>query len=161
MLRSGSYVPFQNEIAGAGYKTKLAKKYLVWDGASTHGGRSMIRCNKLCPIQKNGAPRGHGFVHAIHTKLSLFQPTCRIENRIPRSFSATADQNRPLSTCHDTTQQALSAHLCSVVSSPSIPDLDEKSKNRLFSPMHGEARLNSCVCGVHEGKYSTDNNGAP
>ena len=37
MLRSGSYVPFQNEIAGAGYKTKLAKKYLIWDGASTHG----------------------------------------------------------------------------------------------------------------------------
>ena len=36
------------------------------------------------------------------------------------------------------------------------PDLDEKSKNRLFSPGRGETRLNSCVCDVHEGGLLTD-----
>ena len=35
--RSRSYVPFQDEIIGIGYKSKLAKKTLIWDGASTHG----------------------------------------------------------------------------------------------------------------------------
>ena len=35
--RSRSYVPFQDEIAGIGYKSKLTKKTLIWDGASTHG----------------------------------------------------------------------------------------------------------------------------
>ena len=37
MVRAGSSVPFQDEIGGAGYKRKLANKYLVWDCASTHG----------------------------------------------------------------------------------------------------------------------------
>jgi len=37
LARSGSYVPFQNEIAGIGYRAKLAKKLLIWDGASSHG----------------------------------------------------------------------------------------------------------------------------
>ena len=46
MLRSGSYVPFQNEIVGAGYKSKLAKKYLVWDGASTHGAIKVTSARK-------------------------------------------------------------------------------------------------------------------
>ena len=72
------------------------------------------------------------------TKMSLFQPNCRIENCTPRSFSATTSQSRPLNACHYTTQQALSVHLCSIVSTPSLPYLDEKSKNRLNSRMHGE-----------------------
>ena len=62
------------------------------------------------------------------TKMSLFQPNCRIENCTPRSFSATTSQSRPLNACHYTTQQALSVHLCSIVSTPSLPYLDEKSK---------------------------------
>ena len=37
MARSGSYVPFQDEIMGIGYREKLAQKVLVWDNASTHG----------------------------------------------------------------------------------------------------------------------------
>ena len=94
------------------------------------------------------------------TKMSLFQPNCRIENCTPRSFSATTSQSRPLNACHYTTQQALSVHLCSIVSTPSLPYLDEKSKNRLNSRMHGETRLNSCVCEMYECRYSTDNNSA-
>jgi len=94
----------------------------------------------------------------IREKMLHFQPKFHIENCIPRPFSATTNQTRPLSACHNTTQQALSIHLCSIVSSPSIPDLDEKHQNRVFSPMSGETRLNSCVCEVHEGGYSTDYN---
>ena len=37
MERAGSYVPFQDELGGAGYKRKLSNKYLIWDCASTHG----------------------------------------------------------------------------------------------------------------------------
>ena len=62
----------------------------------------------------------------IDTEMSLFQPNCRIENCIPRSFSATTSQTRPLNAYHNTTQQALSTHLYSSVSALSIPDLDEK-----------------------------------
>jgi hypothetical protein len=39
-----------------------------------------------------------------------------------------------------------------------VADLDEKHKNGDFSPWRGETRLNSCVCEVHEGGYSTGNN---
>ena len=30
-------MPFQDELAGTGYRDKLEQKYLVWDNASTHG----------------------------------------------------------------------------------------------------------------------------
>ncbi len=101
-----------------------------------------------------GTPR----VTALEAKMSLFQPNCRIENYISRSFSATTGQTGPLNACHNTTQQALSAHPYSIASTLSIPDLDEMTKNRLSSPGRGETCLNSCVCEVHEGRYSTDNN---
>jgi len=35
MERAGSYVPFQGELGGAGYKRRLSNKYLIWDCAST------------------------------------------------------------------------------------------------------------------------------
>ena len=97
---------------------------------------------------------------AADMKMSIFWTIFGIENCISRSFSATTGQTRPLNACHNITQQALSTHLYSVVSPPSIPDLNKKCKNRLISPGHGETRLNSCVCEVHEGRYSTDNNSA-
>jgi hypothetical protein len=37
LQRTGSYVPFQDELAGIGYRRRLSGKYLVWDCASTHG----------------------------------------------------------------------------------------------------------------------------
>jgi hypothetical protein len=37
LQRAGSYVPFQNELGGIGYRKRFAAKYLVWDCASTHG----------------------------------------------------------------------------------------------------------------------------
>lgn len=46
MLRSGSYVPFQNELVGAGYRAKLAQKLLIWDGASTHGAIKITSARK-------------------------------------------------------------------------------------------------------------------
>ncbi len=97
----------------------------------------------------------------VDTKMSLFWLIFVIENCISRSFSATTAQTGPLNACHNTTQQALSTHLYSIVSTPSTPDLDENSKNRLISPGRGETRLNSCVCEVYEGRYSTDNSGGP
>ena len=61
-------------------------------------------------------------------KMSLFQPNCRIENYISRCFAATASQTRQRNACHNTTQQALSTHQYSSISTLSIPDLDKKSK---------------------------------
>ena len=94
------------------------------------------------------------------TKMSLFGAILGTENCTPRSFSATTSQTRPLHACHNTTQQALSTHPYSSVSALSIPAFDKKSKKRLISPGRGETRLNSCVCDVHEGSYSTDNDSA-
>ncbi len=94
------------------------------------------------------------------TKMSLFQPNCCIKNCISRCFSATVDQTEPLNACHNTTQQALSTNPYSIVSTPSLPDSDEQSKNRLISTGRGETRLNSCACEVHECRYPTDNNTA-
>lgn len=93
-------------------------------------------------------------------KMSLFQPNCCMKICISPCFSTTVNQTGPLNACHNTTQQALSAHLCCIVSTLSIPDLDEKHINRVFSPGRGETRLKSCVCEVHEGGYSTDNSSA-
>ncbi len=79
------------------------------------------------------------------TKTSLFQPNFEVKNCFSRSLSTTTHQTGPFIACHDTTQQALSTHLYSIVSTPSIPDLDEKTKNRLISPGRGETGLNSSV----------------
>ena len=97
----------------------------------------------------------------LEAKMSLFQPNCCMKKYISRCVSATVNQTGPLKVCRNTTQQALSTHPYSIVSTPSIPDIDEKHKNRLMSPGRGETRLNSCVFEVHEGRYSTDNNSAP
>ena len=94
------------------------------------------------------------------TKMSLFQPKWLIKNCISQCFSAMNDQTGLLNTYHITTHQALSKHLCSIVTTHAIPDFDEKHKSRVFSASHSETRLNSCVCEVHEGRYSTDNNSA-
>jgi len=104
---------------------------------------------------------GHALPEELETMISNFWAIFRIENCIPRSLSAMTGQTGPLNACYNTTQHALSTHVHSVVSTPSISDLDEKSKYRLISPGRGETRLDSCVCGVHEGRYSTDNNSAP
>jgi len=103
---------------------------------------------------------GTPFVPSSDTEMLLFQPNFQVEICIPPSFSATTNQTRPLNACHDPTQQALSAHLHSTVSTPSFPDLDENHKYRLISPGRGETRLNSCVCKVLEGRHSTDNGSA-
>jgi len=100
-------------------------------------------------------------VATVQRKMSLFQPNVGTEILISQSSSAASRQTEALHACNDTTQQALSAQLYSVVSAPSIPDLDEKSKIRLLSPGRDETRLSSCVCEMHEGRYSTDNNSAP
>jgi len=92
----------------------------------------------------------------IATKISLFQPNCRMKNYISRCFSATFISAGPLIAFPNTTQQALSTQPYRTVSSPSIPDLDEKSKNRLLSPGRGETSLNSCVCNVRAQGMSTD-----
>ncbi len=107
-----------------------------------------------------GARRGTPQPIDTEPKECLFSAIFLIENWIPRSFSATTRRTGPLNACLNTTQQALSTRLYSIVSTPSMPDLDEKTKNRLISPGRGETRLNSCVCEVHEGRYSTDNNSA-
>lgn len=44
--RAGSYIQFQDEIAGVGYKRRLANKYLVWDCASTHGAVKITSARK-------------------------------------------------------------------------------------------------------------------
>ena len=46
MVRAGSFIPFQDEIAGVGYKRRLANKYLVWDCASTHGAVKIASARK-------------------------------------------------------------------------------------------------------------------
>ncbi len=94
------------------------------------------------------------------TEMTLFWLVFGIENCIPRPFSATTRRTKSLNACHNTTQPALSTHPYKIASSPSIHDFDEKHKNRLTSPRRGETRLNSCVCEVHEGRYSTDNSSA-
>ena len=100
-------------------------------------------------------------VISIHTKMSHFQPNCCMKFFISRCFSATVYPTGPLHAWYNTTQQALSTHPYSIASSPSIPILDGKSKNRLISPGRGETRLNSCVCEAYEGRYSTDNSSSP
>ncbi len=95
------------------------------------------------------------------TKKSLFQPNFRVENCVSRFFSAMAGRTRPINACRNTTQRALSTHLYSIASPLSLPDLDEKYKNRLISPGRGETRLNSCVYGVHEGRCSIDDSSSP
>ena len=109
----------------------------------------------------NGARRGTHISTEVEVKMMHFQPNFRVENCIPRSFSATPARTEPLNACHNTTQQALSTHQCSIVSTSPLPDLDEKSKKRVISPGRGETRLNSYVCEVLEGRYSIDNNSAP
>ncbi len=94
---------------------------------------------------------------AADMKMSLFWTIFGIENCIPRSFSATIGQTGTSNACHNTTQRALSTHLCSFVSALFIPDIDEMSKNRLISPGRGETGLNSSVCEMHDGRYPTDN----
>ena len=59
LQRSGSYAPFQDELAGAGYRQKLSRKSLVWDGASTHG------AIKITSAQKQS------FWHQYATKIGL------------------------------------------------------------------------------------------
>ena len=96
----------------------------------------------------------------IEVKMSLSQPNCLMKNRTSRYFSAAINRTGPHNACHNTTQQALSAHPYGILTSPSIPDLDTKSENRLTSLKRGETRLISCVCEMHEGRYSTDHNSA-
>lgn len=126
----------------------------------TQTGTSTCACDRAspAPLITCGARWGTHLSADMEAKMFLFLAIFDIENCISRSFSATRHHTGVLSTCRDTTQRTLSIHLCSIVSSPSISDLDEKSKNRLISLLHGETRLNSCVCEVHEGRYFTDSN---
>ena len=62
------------------------------------------------------------------TKMSLFQPNFCVENCNLRSFSAASKQTGPLHASHNTTQQALSTHLYSIVSALSYPSSMEKLK---------------------------------
>ncbi len=94
------------------------------------------------------------------TEMPLFPAIFGIENCISHSLSTISHRTRPLNACHNTTQQVLSTHPYSIASVPSIFDLDEKYINRLISPGRGETRLNSCVCELHEGRYSTGNSSA-
>ena len=85
----------------------------------------------LCVPIRVGARWGTPRMTALEAKMSLFWAIFGNANCFSRSFSATAGQTGPLRACHNTTQQALSTQLYSFASTPSLPDLDEKSKSRL------------------------------
>jgi transposase len=64
--RAGSYVPFQDELGGAGYKRKLSNKYLIWDCASTHG------AIRISSFQKKSF--WHSYAQKVGMKGVIFLP---------------------------------------------------------------------------------------
>jgi len=66
LLRAGSYEPFQDELAGAGYRRRLSTKYLVWDCASTHGAVRITSARKKS--------FWHGYANKVGLKGVIFLP---------------------------------------------------------------------------------------
>jgi len=66
LQRAGSYMPFQDEITGAGYKRRLSNKYLVWDCASTHGAVRITSARKKS--------FWHGYAGKVGMKGVIFLP---------------------------------------------------------------------------------------
>ena len=124
----------------------------------THAHREAGNCHAIrCRLVRYTEYSGSGVVDlSRHGESSGNVSFSDPEKWICRSFSATVERTRPLMMCRSTTRCALPTGIGRPVSTLSIPDLDENWKNRDSSGTRGETRLNSCVCDVHEGGYSTD-----
>lgn len=148
IVRNASKVCIQSFLPGVNYHAPLPKSTCTCERMSFSDACEVVVLLSICMLMSAG------------TKMFPFQPNCSMINCISPSFSAKTAQTGPLNAWHNTTQRALSTHLYRIASSLSILHLYEKHKNRLISPVHGETRLNSCVCEVHEYRYSTDSNSA-
>jgi len=93
---------------------------------------------------------------ALEAKILRFQPNFGKQKASFLSFTTATTLAMPWDTHLNYTHRALSTGIWYSVSTPSITDLDEKWKNRDFSPRSDKTHLKSSVCESHEVRYSTD-----